>query len=61
MIQTTASFIEGLRHDIARWKSQLALIDVGAEAKNEYLQISELRAWIEAGERIIARYERRRA
>jgi hypothetical protein len=50
-----------LRHDIARWKSQLALIDVGAEAKNEYLQMSELRAWIEAGERIIARYERRHA
>jgi hypothetical protein len=61
MIQTTASFIEGLRHDIGQWKSQLALMDVGAESKKEYLQTSELRAWIEAGERIIAQYERRYA
>lgn len=61
MTQTTASFIEGLRRDIARWKSELALMDAGAEAKSEYLETSELRAWIEAGEGIIARYETRRA
>lgn len=56
----STTFIEGLRRDIARWKAELLLLDVGEEARGEYLQTSELRAWIEAGEAIFARYESRR-
>jgi hypothetical protein len=37
------------------------MLDVGEESRGEYLQTSELRAWIEAGEAIFARYEERRA
>jgi hypothetical protein len=54
------TFIEGLRRDLERWKAELALLDVGEEARGLYLQTSELRSWIEAGEAIFARYERRR-
>jgi hypothetical protein len=56
----SATFIEGLRRDISRWKAELLLLDVGERARGEYLQTSELRAWIEAGEAIFARYESRR-
>ena len=58
---TTAAFLEALRRDIARWKVDLARLDLGQEAQDEYLQTSEIRAWIEAGEGILARYESRRA
>jgi hypothetical protein len=61
MEQTTAAFIEELRRDVARWKVDLAGLDVGQEAHDEYLKTSEIRAWIEAGEAILARYESRRA
>jgi hypothetical protein len=54
------TFIAGLRRDISRWKAELSLLDVGEKARGEYLQTSELKAWIEAGEAIFARYERRR-
>jgi capsid protein len=54
------TFIEGLRRDTARWKAELSLLDVGVERRGKYLQTSELRSWIEAGEKIFARYERRR-
>ena len=56
----SATFIEGLRRDLSRWKAELLLLDVGEGARGEYLQTSELRAWIEAGEAIFARYESRR-
>ena len=56
----SATFIEGLRRDILRWKAELLLLDEGEEARGEFLQTSELRAWIEAGEAIFARYESRR-
>jgi hypothetical protein len=55
------TFIEGLRRDLERWKAELALLDVGEETRGLYLQTSELKSWIEAGEAIFARYERRRA
>jgi hypothetical protein len=55
------TFIEGLRRDISRWKADLATLDEGGEVRGEFLQTSELRAWIEAGEEIFARYERNRA
>jgi hypothetical protein len=55
------TFIEGLRRDISRWKSELSLLDVGEERRGAYLQTSELKTWIEAGEAIFTRYERRRA
>jgi hypothetical protein len=55
------TFIEGLRRDLARWKTELAMLDVGEEIRGQFLQTSELRAWIEAGDAIFARYERRRA
>jgi hypothetical protein len=61
MSQTTTRFIEGLRRDIARWKVDLAGLEVGQEAQAEYLQTSEIRAWIERIEEIIARYEGRHA
>lgn len=54
------TFIEGLRRDLGRWKSELAMLDV-RDGASKYLQTSELRAWIESGEAIFARYERRRA
>jgi hypothetical protein len=54
------TFIEGLRRDLARWKTELSMLDVGEEIQGNYLQTSELRAWIEAGEAIFARYESRR-
>jgi hypothetical protein len=57
----SSTFIEGLRRDLTRWKTELAMLDVGEESRGEYLQTSELRAWIEAGEAIFARYEARRA
>jgi hypothetical protein len=60
MDQTTAAFIEELRRNIAQWKVDLAQLDVGQEGQDEYLQTSEIRAWIEAGEAILARYENRR-
>jgi len=55
------TFIEGLRRNLARWKTELAMLDVGEEVRGQFLQTSELRAWIEADEAIFARYERRRA
>ena len=55
------TFIEGLRRDTARWKTELSLLDVGDKATGRNLRTSELKAWIEAGEAIFARYERRRA
>ncbi len=55
------TFIDGLRRDTLRWKSELALLDAGSKPHGPYRQTSELRAWIEAGEAIFARYERRRA
>jgi len=55
------TFIEGLRRDTARWKAELSMLDAGDKAKGRHLQTSELKAWIEAGEAIFARYERRRA
>ena len=55
------TFIEGLRRDLARWKTELAMLDIGEESRGAFLQTSELRAWIEAGEAIFARYEQRRA
>jgi capsid protein len=54
------TFLEGLRRDLARWKAELAMLDVGEEVRGDYLQTSELRAWIDAGEAIFARYESRR-
>jgi hypothetical protein len=54
------TFIQGLRRDLERWKSELRMLDV-RDATSEYLQTSELRSWIESGEVIFARYERRRA
>jgi hypothetical protein len=54
------TFLEGLRRDLARWKAELAMLDVGEEVLGDYLQTSELRAWIDAGEAIFARYESRR-
>ena len=57
----STTFIVDLRRDLARWKTELAMLDVGEESRGEYLQTSELRAWIEAGEAIFARYEARRA
>ena len=55
------TFIEGLRRDISRWKAELSMLDVGGEVRGAFLQTSELKSWIEAGEAIFARYERRRA
>lgn len=64
MIENTdafsTTFIEGLRRDISRWKTELALLDINQEAQGDFLQTSELRYWMEAGEAIFARYERRR-
>jgi hypothetical protein len=54
------TFIAGLRRDISRWKAELSLLDVGEEVRGAYLQTSELKSWIEEGEAIFARYERRR-
>jgi hypothetical protein len=54
------TFIEGLRRDIPRWKADLSTLDIGGEVRGEFVQTSELRAWIEAGEEIFARYERNR-
>lgn len=56
----SATFVEGLRRDLSRWKAELLLLDVGEEASGGFLQTSELRAWIEAGEAIFSRYESRR-
>ena len=56
----SATFIEGLRRDIARWKSELALLDIDQEVRGGFLQTSELRSWMAAGEAIFARYEDRR-
>ena len=57
----SVTFIEGLHRDTARRKTELSLLDVGDKATGRNLQTSELKAWIEAGEAIFARYERRRA
>jgi len=54
------AFVEGLRRDISRWKAELSILDTGQEARGQYLQTSELRGWIEAGEAIFARYQSRR-
>ena len=56
----STTFIEGLRRDIARWKTELALLDIDQEVRGDFLQTSELRSWMEAGEAIFTRYERRR-
>ena len=55
------TFMEGLRRDTARWKSELSLLDADSNAGRRRLETSELRSWIEAGEAIFARYENRRA
>ena len=54
------TFIEGLRRDTARWKTELSLLDVGDASTGARLETSELKAWIEAGEAIFGRYEKRR-
>lgn len=55
------TFIAGLRRDTARWKSELSLLDADAQTGLCRLETSELRSWIEAGEAIFSRYEKRRA
>lgn len=54
------TFIEGLRRDLARWTSEIAILEA-SDGASAYVQTSELRSWIESGEAIFARYERRRA
>lgn len=54
------AFIEGLRRDTERWKAELSMLDAGDSQKGEKLETAELKAWIEAGERIFKRYERKR-
>jgi hypothetical protein len=54
------TFIEGLRRDISRWKAELSMLDVGQEKTSSDSLTSELRSWIDAGEAVFARYERRR-
>ena len=54
------TFLEGLRRDTARWKAELSLLDADAEASGPRLETAELKSWIEAGEAIFARYEKRR-
>jgi len=61
MDPATTAFIEELRRDIAQWKLDLAKLDISREAQGEYLQTSEIRAWIDAGESILTRYESRRS
>jgi hypothetical protein len=55
------TFMESLRRDTERWKAELSMLDVGDRSSNGNLQTSQLKAWIEAGEAIFARYETRRA
>lgn len=55
----TATLLEGLRRDISRWKSELSMIDFEKGEHGPFLATSELRAWLEAGEEIFVRYERR--
>jgi hypothetical protein len=57
----SATFIEGLRRDISRWKAELSMLDAGQPGVGKNLLTSELRAWIEAGEAVFARYEDRRS
>jgi len=54
------TFIAGLRRDISRWKAELSMLDAGQEGSGSRLLTSELRSWIEAGEAVFARYEKRR-
>jgi len=54
------TFIAGLRRDISRWKAELAMLDAGQEGSGPRLLTSELRSWIEAGEVVFTRYEKRR-
>lgn len=56
----SATFIEGLRRDTARWKAELSILDEGDEGHGRNRQTSELRSWIEAGDAIFARYEKSR-
>jgi hypothetical protein len=57
----SATFMAGLRRDTARWKSELSLLDADAKSGGPRLETAELMSWIEAGEAIFARYEKRRA
>lgn len=54
------TFIEGLRRDLARWRTELKMLDVDQVPRGLFFQTSELRAWIDAGENILARYEEHR-
>jgi hypothetical protein len=54
------TFIDGLRRDISRWKAELSMLDIGQEKAGSDLLTSELRSWINAGEAVFARYEKRR-
>jgi len=54
------TFIEGLRRDISRWKAELSMLDRGQDRSGTDLLTYELRSWIEAGEAVFARYEKRR-
>jgi hypothetical protein len=56
----SVTFIEGLRRDISRWKAELPMLEEGQDAGSFGHLTSELRSWIEAGEAVFARYERRR-
>ncbi len=55
------TFIESLRRDISRWKSELSMLDVGQPNDGRGRLTSELRSWLEAGEAVFKRYEDRRA
>lgn len=57
----SVTFIEGLRRDLSRWKAELSLLEVGQDGIGSDLLTSELRKWMEAGEAVFARYERRRS
>lgn len=56
----TEAFIDGLRRDTARWKSELSLLDAGDRAVGHNLETSELKSWLDASDAILARYVNRR-
>ena len=55
----TVTFLEGLRRDIPRWKAELSIMDIPEDTDDAYLPTSEIRAWLEAGEDTLVRYDKR--
>lgn len=53
MVRTIEEAMADLRHDVFRWKAQVALL----EAEGQHEIVAKVQEWIEHGERLLSRWD----